>query len=48
MYGLGESRGTIEKSGKKFTMEGRDALSYDYENGESLPCGLGSLLQKDD
>lgn len=36
VYGLGESRGTMEKSGKKFTMEGRDALSYDWENGSHL------------
>lgn len=35
IYGLGESRGSLEKSGKKFTMEGRDALSYDWENGQS-------------
>lgn len=34
VYGLGESRGSIEKSGKVFTMEGRDALSYDWENGQ--------------
>lgn len=33
IYGLGESRGTLEKSGKRFTMEGRDALSYDWEHG---------------
>lgn len=28
------------KAGKKFTMEGRDALSYDWENGiyTNLPC----------
>ncbi|ORY92423.1 glycosyl hydrolases family 31-domain-containing protein [Leucosporidium creatinivorum] len=36
VYGLGESRGTLEKSGKKFTMEGRDGLSYDWENGDPL------------
>lgn len=36
VYGLGESRGTIEKSGKVFTMEGRDALSYCWENGDPL------------
>lgn len=34
VYGLGESRGSMEKSGKKYTMEGRDALSYDWENGQ--------------
>ncbi|KAF7321974.1 Glycosyl hydrolases family 31-domain-containing protein [Mycena kentingensis (nom. inval.)] len=36
VYGLGESRGGIMKAGKKFTMEGRDALSYDWEHGDPL------------
>ncbi|KAJ7495980.1 glycosyl hydrolases family 31-domain-containing protein [Mycena galericulata] len=36
VYGLGESRGSLMKAGKKFTMEGRDALSYDWENGDPL------------
>ncbi|KAM0786221.1 hypothetical protein ACM66B_007024 [Microbotryomycetes sp. NB124-2] len=36
VYGLGESRGSLEKTGKRFTMEGRDALSYDFENGDPL------------
>ncbi|KAK4049956.1 hypothetical protein OIV83_003780 [Microbotryomycetes sp. JL201] len=36
VYGLGESRGGIEKTGKKFTMEGRDALSYDFDHGDPL------------
>ncbi|KAF7305934.1 Glycosyl hydrolases family 31-domain-containing protein [Mycena chlorophos] len=36
VYGLGESRGSIMKAGKKFTMEGRDALSYDWEHGDPL------------
>lgn len=43
IYGLGESRGTLEKTGKKFTMEGRDALSYDWENGE--PVRLAKLTR---
>lgn len=33
VYGLGESRGSLMKAGKKFIMEGRDALSYDWEHG---------------
>ncbi|KAK4051516.1 hypothetical protein OIO90_004730 [Microbotryomycetes sp. JL221] len=36
VYGLGESRGSLEKTGKKYTMEGRDALSYDFEQGDPL------------
>ncbi|KAJ7141312.1 glycosyl hydrolases family 31-domain-containing protein [Mycena epipterygia] len=36
VYGLGESRGSLMKAGKKFTMEGRDALSYDWEHGDPL------------
>ncbi|KAJ7782318.1 glycosyl hydrolases family 31-domain-containing protein [Mycena maculata] len=36
VYGLGESRGSLMKAGKKFVMEGRDALSYDWENGDPL------------
>jgi hypothetical protein len=36
IYGLGESRGHLVKNGKRFTMEGRDALSYDWDEG-SLP-----------
>ncbi|KAJ6494934.1 glycosyl hydrolases family 31-domain-containing protein [Mycena vulgaris] len=36
VYGLGESRGSLMKGGKKFTMQGRDALSYDWENGDPL------------
>lgn len=42
VYGLGESRGSLEKSGKRFTMEGRDALSYDWEHGESQGQGAAS------
>jgi alpha-glucosidase len=36
IYGLGESRGPLLKGGKKFTMEGRDALAYDWEEGDTL------------
>ncbi|KAJ7091907.1 glycosyl hydrolases family 31-domain-containing protein [Mycena belliarum] len=36
VYGLGESRGRLMKGGKKFIMEGRDALSYDWEHGDPL------------
>ncbi|KAJ6625766.1 glycosyl hydrolases family 31-domain-containing protein [Mycena sp. CBHHK59/15] len=36
VYGLGESRGSLMKAGKVFTMEGRDALSYDWEHGDPL------------
>ncbi|KAJ7071961.1 glycosyl hydrolases family 31-domain-containing protein [Mycena amicta] len=36
IYGLGESRGSLMKAGKKFIMEGRDALSYDWEHGDPL------------
>ncbi|KAJ7217663.1 glycosyl hydrolases family 31-domain-containing protein, partial [Mycena pura] len=36
VYGLGESRGSLMKAGKKFTMEGRDALSYDWQHGDPL------------
>ncbi|KAF8199901.1 glycosyl hydrolases family 31-domain-containing protein [Mycena galopus ATCC 62051] len=36
VYGLGESRGSLVKNGKKFTLQGRDALSYDWENGDPL------------
>ncbi|KAJ6594391.1 glycosyl hydrolases family 31-domain-containing protein [Mycena capillaripes] len=36
VYGLGESRGSLMKAGKKFTMEGRDALSYNWEQGDPL------------
>lgn len=34
VYGFGESRGSIEKSGRTFQMGGRDALAYDGEHGE--------------
>ncbi|KAJ6489585.1 glycosyl hydrolases family 31-domain-containing protein [Mycena vitilis] len=36
VYGLGESRGSLMKAGKKFILEGRDALSYDWEHGDPL------------
>ncbi|KAJ7485732.1 glycosyl hydrolases family 31-domain-containing protein [Mycena latifolia] len=36
VYGLGESRGSLMKAGKKFIMEGRDAVSYDWEHGDPL------------
>ncbi|KAJ7267606.1 glycosyl hydrolases family 31-domain-containing protein [Mycena haematopus] len=36
VYGLGESRGSLVKNGKKFTLEGRDSLSYDWETGDPL------------
>ncbi|KAF7376546.1 Glycosyl hydrolases family 31-domain-containing protein [Mycena sanguinolenta] len=36
IYGLGESRGSLLKNGKKFTLEGRDSLSYDWETGDPL------------
>ncbi|KAI5478030.1 hypothetical protein MNV49_005493 [Pseudohyphozyma bogoriensis] len=36
VYGFGESRGSLEKSGKKFTMGGRDALAYDWEEGDPI------------
>ncbi|KAJ7761077.1 glycosyl hydrolases family 31-domain-containing protein [Mycena metata] len=36
VYGLGESRGSLMKAGKKFIIEGRDAMSYDWENGDPL------------
>ncbi|TDL29099.1 hypothetical protein BD410DRAFT_3704 [Rickenella mellea] len=36
VYGLGESRGSLLKTGKKFTMQGRDALAYDWEHGDPL------------
>ncbi|KAI5476387.1 hypothetical protein MNV49_007765, partial [Pseudohyphozyma bogoriensis] len=35
-YGFGESRGTMEKSGKRFTMEGRDGLNYSWTEGDPL------------
>ena len=36
IYGLGETNGPLEKSqGRKFTLEGRDALSYGWEHGAS-------------
>ncbi|SGY50174.1 BQ5605_C001g00861 [Microbotryum silenes-dioicae] len=34
IYGLGESRG-FEKTGRKYTFEGRDALAYTPQNGMS-------------
>ncbi|KAM0749932.1 hypothetical protein T439DRAFT_381478 [Meredithblackwellia eburnea MCA 4105] len=36
VYGLGETSGGLEKSGRCYTMEGRDALSYDWEKGNPL------------
>ncbi|KAL8286348.1 hypothetical protein RQP46_004365 [Phenoliferia psychrophenolica] len=37
IYGLGETNGPLEKSqGRKFTLEGRDALSYGWEHGDPL------------
>ncbi|CAK5265429.1 unnamed protein product [Mycena citricolor] len=36
VYGLGESRGPMNKVGKKFVMEGRDSLSYDWEHTDTL------------
>lgn len=36
IYGLGESRGPLIKNGKRFRMEARDALGFDWEEGDTL------------
>lgn len=36
VYGLGEARGGVLRTGRRFTLEARDGASYDLETGASL------------
>lgn len=47
VYGLGETKGPLMKTGKRYIIEGRDSLGYDSEESEYyLRSAYGSCMLK--